>query len=170
MRAKYEYLLNEYQKFIGRLLDLFGKWTPHVYGVFAAIAFFIIGTLLIAQFSSPLVSDGTTGGRYKIERETGSATQTSDVSQTLKKQRFLSSYEDSIPGNDTAWLEWAWVSAKNVCASLDNGESLLAIRSKFPQDQYVNNMKLISKDAILIVCPSHMAQLQLPANADTIAP
>lgn len=151
-----------------KLLNIFGKWTPHVFAVFLSVVALWMLASVYTQFSSPAQASG--GGGYKVEAETGKAGSSSDVSQTLKKQRFLSSYEDSIPGNDTAWLEWAWMSAKNVCTSLDQGESLLAIRSKFPKDQYTNNLRLISKDAILIVCPQHMNQLQLPANAEKIAP
>lgn len=154
---------------MNKLLNVFGKWTPHVLAAFLfVVSLWLLGSLYV-QFTSPAASSGSSSqSRYPVEIETGVSSD--ETSLALKKQRFLASYEDSIPGNDAKWLDWAWVSAKNVCLSLDGGESLLAVRSKFPQDQYYNNLKLVSKDAILIVCPKHMSQLQLPANAETVAP
>jgi hypothetical protein len=159
-----------YWKFMNSLLNVFGKRTPLVFAAFLFVVSFWLIASLYLQFSAPVANhtEGASQDRYAVEMETGVVS--TEPTLALKKQRFLASYEDSIPGNNTEWLDWAWVSAKNVCVSLDDGESLLAIRSKFPQDQYYNNMKLISKDAILIVCPKHMSQLQLPANAETVAP
>jgi hypothetical protein len=166
--SKHEDRSLSYWKFIHKLMNVFGKWTPHVYAAFLFIvSLWLLGSLYM-QFTSPVAGSAGPQDRHVVEVETGVVAD--EPSIALKKQRFLASYEDSIPGNNAEWLNWAWVSAKNVCVSLDDGESLLAIRSKFPQDQYANNLKLISKDAILIVCPKHMSQLQLPADAETIAP
>lgn len=160
-----------YWVFMHKSLNVFGKWTPAVYAVVLFIVAFWFIMSLVIQLNTP-ITYGTPPayGASQAAPESHDATHTASPSQEVLKQRFLASYEDTVPGNDAAWLDWAWTTAKGMCKQLDSGDTLSNMRTSFAQDKNAKYLKIVSTDAILVVCPSHIDQLPTPAIANTIQP